>query len=492
MSLILAMMLSFSLIVSPTVNFNMDTKEALSYSIEETAAGSVDYLSEIGVENELNSMSTDKILSYDTYLEAYYSGLTQNMGENVRNSCGYVSLAQILSFYDSYLDDSIVPEKYDIISSGSDSNINGRSNSPGVMNDKVVVDTGAEYLDEMYRLKDQSLHAKLITIGNELGYYGTDAHGVVKRLEEGNECLTTLSERIEILKAYLDEIGFAGKYTIHNALDQIPVVNQVNLESFVIQNIKQGYPVVLGAKEKESDEIGHVMVCHSYDGQNIRCNLGTTRYGFSYNVKSKFHYFTDAIVLQFKDMTHKHSYNYEIVSSGKKTQHCYCESGLLTSTSEWKKENAPKPENGTLKVPFWVTNIGDSTYSNCLDLRKVTVEDNSFLTCIGNSAFSDCTNLTSFSFEGSSRLTSIKAFAFKGTGLSTFRIPSSVTEIEWTIFLFCKPMSIYTSEKSRPDGWDVQWNVSDIDYAAMLEDHLAGIQRDESYYYSYHNVVWGS
>lgn len=44
----------------------------------------------------------------------YFRGLTDNFGENVFNSCGYVAIGQLLSYYDTYLDDNIIDDKYDI------------------------------------------------------------------------------------------------------------------------------------------------------------------------------------------------------------------------------------------------------------------------------------------------------------------------------------------------------------------------------------------
>lgn len=52
---------------------------------------------------------------------------------NYKGSCGYVAIGMILSYYDTFLDDSIIPEQYDMVSNGYDDNIILRRNSPGIL-----------------------------------------------------------------------------------------------------------------------------------------------------------------------------------------------------------------------------------------------------------------------------------------------------------------------------------------------------------------------
>lgn len=71
----------------------------------------------------------------DEYFASYYfKALKNNFGYNTHGSCGYVAAAMMLSYYDTYLDDNIIPEQYDkegFINSNFDvSNINNES--PGI------------------------------------------------------------------------------------------------------------------------------------------------------------------------------------------------------------------------------------------------------------------------------------------------------------------------------------------------------------------------
>ena len=66
---------------------------------------------------------SSEITSYDNFMIAYYDNLTYNYGVNYKNSCGYIALGMILSYYDTYLYDGIIPEQYDAISVGTEYNM---------------------------------------------------------------------------------------------------------------------------------------------------------------------------------------------------------------------------------------------------------------------------------------------------------------------------------------------------------------------------------
>ena len=62
-----------------------------------------------GTENAYRS----NIYTYSSFQESYFDNLTINHGMNFLGSCGYVGIDMLLSYYDTYLSDNIVPEQYD-------------------------------------------------------------------------------------------------------------------------------------------------------------------------------------------------------------------------------------------------------------------------------------------------------------------------------------------------------------------------------------------
>lgn len=130
-----------------------------------------------------STVYNSNITEYHSYLTAYYDNLTYNLGMNYQGSCGYVAIGMLLSYYDTFLNDDIIPEQYDISSNGNNGNVNQRHNSPGVQRDIIVnpnsltnTSYGAsmsanDYYNYMSSISNQSLHAKLLTIGANKGYY---------------------------------------------------------------------------------------------------------------------------------------------------------------------------------------------------------------------------------------------------------------------------------------------------------------------------------
>lgn len=131
-----------------------------------------------------------------------------------------------------------------------------------------------------------------------------------------------------------------------------------------------------------------------------------------------------------------------------------------------------------ITIPDSVTSIYWSAFKGCTGLTSITIPDS--VTSIGGSAFYGCTRLTSitipdsvtsidsFTFDGCAGLTSITipysvtsigeyAFAWC-RGLTSITIPNRVTSIDKKAFIRCPVLTIYCEAKSKPKGWDNDWN----------------------------------
>ena len=83
---------------------------------------------------ELSSAAVPPAVHLSEYFAPYYfSNLIGNIGNNEKGSCSQVATAMLLSYYDTYWDDAVIPEFYDEAVSMS-SNVFGWGNiqSPGV------------------------------------------------------------------------------------------------------------------------------------------------------------------------------------------------------------------------------------------------------------------------------------------------------------------------------------------------------------------------
>ena len=246
-------------------------------------------------------LPTSGSTSYSSYLKFYFDNLTQNFGMNYMNTCGYVSLAMLLSYYDSVLDGDLVPDCYDIASRGPTSNMIDRRNTPGVIHDDfdnmghqsdyqnyLSPNTHYGYIS---LIKDVSLHAKLISIGNYLQYIDDSTNGHFGR--------TTLAQRQAILEHYLSSyLSYpTTSYTITSV--EFPYVNPQNnfvynqtaIRSDVISLIASGKPVLIGITESNNPDnnwscIKHACIAYDYSFNrdnlvSIYCHPGVSNNGYS-------------------------------------------------------------------------------------------------------------------------------------------------------------------------------------------------------------------
>ena len=88
----------------------------------------------------------------------------------------------------------------------------------------------------------------------------------------------------------------------------------------------------------------------------------------------------------------------------------------------------------SFKVPSGVTSIGNHAFYSCDSLTNIVIPDS--VTSIGDEAFEYCTSLTSIV------------------------IPDSVTSIGEGAFSWCSSLTIYCEAKSKPTGWNNNWNYS--------------------------------
>lgn len=89
----------------------------------------------------------------------------------------------------------------------------------------------------------------------------------------------------------------------------------------------------------------------------------------------------------------------------------------------------------TLKILSSVVTIGVGAFSNCEKLTSVEFETNPNITVLDERLFFGCSHLTSIvGLDRLSALTSIKCESFANTKISTFTIPSTVTQIEEEAF----------------------------------------------------------
>ena len=256
--------IGFSLVFATSSNSD------LSRNLDNEVDGKITYahLGETDTDNLYNDLiaeDTTPIYLDNNYSSYYFKYLNNNFGNNLYGTCSYTSIGMLLSFYDSYWDDSFIPEQYDVT---SEFQSNKQANadfdlmpfgidSPGIdfeTNDIV----GGLSIDEYYNAIDQYsndyFQLKLISLSET--YFGS------AKFDSSTESLgMTYSEIVGFLNYYLYD--FLGKTSDDVAIDSS---NGDNISSFTISKIKDGIPVILRAKKSDSTtDSGHAFIAYDYD-----------------------------------------------------------------------------------------------------------------------------------------------------------------------------------------------------------------------------------
>lgn len=285
--------------------------------------------------NEDDEIATYSTKQYDTFLEAYYENLKNHFGRNIKGSCGYVAIGMLLSYYDTYLNDNIIPEICDEPCINNDGiNMNSKENSPGILFDDVTQEelseynnkpaaqlTASEYYEIMVKkanAEEPSFHAKLITLGKELGYYNFNNNDY--------PCETNFGQLKNLLKTYFKKLTGFKEGT---DFDIVTETSSESIRDFIIRNIKDCNPVMVGmnGESKKGEVEGHEFIAYAYDETNdiIYGNMGGNKRTTHENIEEKYKTFEDALVLNFH-IGHTHTNNYKYNG----TEYCYCDHRIIT------------------------------------------------------------------------------------------------------------------------------------------------------------------
>ncbi|MBO5715961.1 MAG: leucine-rich repeat protein [Clostridia bacterium] len=297
----------------------------------------------------------------DSYMEMYFKNLHVNFGNNAKGSCGYVAIAMLLSYYDTVLRDSIVPENFDAVAPQSIDEPDF-SQSPGTRflpnvrnaNDPSIEYPSSfsypEYINAIYQAKGIYLHEKLLSIAIEKGWARIESDDI--KLGAGYNIIE------DMLKCYLQEeikgisvsdykiYGLNFERAVQNSKKDVEALRKYTdeIRAYTIKRIKEGFPVILGMYQYNPNtqelEQGHNAVAYAYDEDKdeLYCHMGWDQNGVTHATPEivsvdvpgmsgqieTFNVFDAALVLDFDDekIRHMHSDNYPVYINGYEFYYC--------------------------------------------------------------------------------------------------------------------------------------------------------------------------
>lgn len=264
------------------------------------------------------------------FLSDYFYHLNDNRPRNVLGICGYTAISMLLSYYDSFWCDDIIPECYE----NSLTHINGANlhsnnvadyQSHGVTNTiPLNADTKQDY-EYLIHLLDPNANENSLFYKQMMDYYLSDRmysqissgtflghlfqiainQGILKPHYDinhnelnSNDYLTTFNVYYSDLYSILNYYTFNNSYlfndanitaseiSTYNRTDPIYLTEKARIRNNVISILQQGKPVIVGGSNwndinhngvSEAGEIeGHVAIAYYYnsDTDKIIGNMG--------------------------------------------------------------------------------------------------------------------------------------------------------------------------------------------------------------------------
>ena len=188
-------------------------------------------------------------------LSSYFLNNSANFGNNAETqaTCGYVALAMLLNYYDCYITDYIVEEKYEILGNSSV--------SPGTLyeaNSGLGSNHVADYYDYLRNnYKDSSLHAYLILLDKNALVSNPDNMSSTYMDEFG----TNENQLASLAHLYLYMRSLVGLYTVVSNTTFNASYTKEDIISEMVNEIDNGHPVICGFNH-------HARVLYGYEANS--------------------------------------------------------------------------------------------------------------------------------------------------------------------------------------------------------------------------------
>lgn len=252
--------------------------------------------------------------------EDYFENLYAYSANNNIGSCGFVSLIQAMSYYDTFVNDDVIPESYDKHSNDATSWEEASLSSPGVLNNAYNSSTDGTYYSYCNNAVGDFQSA--LTVAYNI-YYGTNNNGTY--IDDKGNTVANFKYSIgawdyqsTLNQFYENE----SPITIHTFADK----TQQQYIDYIKSSIDDGNPVIVHIQKVDSNgetSGHHSVVAYDYDSSGIYANFG---WGSTHtrdlllggtNGYDEIYY---AATISVNSTAHNHSNNYVVNNSG----YCGC------------------------------------------------------------------------------------------------------------------------------------------------------------------------
>lgn len=322
----------------------------------------------IGAGTNEDAYFEDKALYPTTSFDmvSYFKNLTDYSPNNNIGSCGYVSLIQAMSYYDTFYNDDVIPENYDFGYSEAKTEAEAKAKSPGVLKQAYNEDLYSSYYKYAHATEDNDIQSKLTILNNQYDpdnklYEDDESKDKDDEYDDNGNLISSVFEYAigagdyqKVLNAFYKDYKYTTTVNVHCFSDDD--ISQEEFINIIKDTIDSGNPIVVHINQRDSsgEPINrHSVVAYDYDKNGIYANFG---WGSAYNhtlLLGGITGYTDiyyAATLDFSNFGHTHSDNYII--NGKSYCGCNISDEVLVTKNPNKTGDSP--------ILCWMKNPADS------------------------------------------------------------------------------------------------------------------------------------
>lgn len=268
------------------LNINMNDEIYIEYNNNQLIDVETDNAFSIYVSDFVSSSELDEdyyyIYGYEgvTLIEDYYyfHNLNHYHALNTDGTCAVVAAEIVLGYYDTFYNDNIVDEIYDISVSENKNYVSDFKQSPGTGKDGYIT------LD--YEI-DNEFHDLLFDIAVENG-------------KNPNNQGMTMNQQKNMISTYLNDMD------IEHSISEYYSNTNISIKNYIKNEIDNNRPVLCAGKT-------HAFVVYGYDDEYVYHHSGFSDYSELATSWDRIHYATQLIITE----DHVHSNNYYSTSLNK-------------------------------------------------------------------------------------------------------------------------------------------------------------------------------
>ena len=251
------------------------------------------------------------------YAPVYFSNLRSNFGTNRFGTCAFVAMGMLLSFYDTYWDDSIVPSAYEVVATSTGDPVNGSIDSPGSCESASLIGNSnvGYYLSTIVPNNDGAyLDMRLMTLAD---YYFMEFPGLdenVTGLDYSGMYSLFQYYRYSYMGFSTSDIGFIAETGTGTGQ-----ARSESVRDFAIEKVSEGIPVLLSVGTDYASTTGrHAVIAYDYDEGNdlLYCHMGWGPKATHVTIESFGYTSYNSAFSLAVNTQHSHTDNYKRVISG--------------------------------------------------------------------------------------------------------------------------------------------------------------------------------